>query len=309
VLRRVSCTVAVVVATGCAAEPAAEIGASSHALDAFCDAEVSGSGTLDVENDYIPQVVACENGGASFEALKAQAVAARTYLYYKLSRQGSIGDGQGDQVYTCGASAGDQHRQAAAETSGQVLMYEGVIIASFYVAGALQSGPDCRGGSDDPTGTEHFVTYNEGKSGADVEQTTLGFVDPANKENRGCQSHNGAHCLSDEGWDHDSILRFFYGDDIELTTADGPCVEGGDPEAPPDDEMDSGGGLVGGCRAGGSAGGGSFAPLFLLALATMRRRSLNREDTKNAKTRTFWVRFTSSEAYPKKSSRPSRLRG
>src|SRR4029079_6008943 len=96
---------ALVAAAGCATE-LDDVGASSHALEAFCEADVSGSGTLDVENDYIPQVVVCENGGASLEALKAQAVAARTYLYYKLKRQGSIGDGQGDQVYTCGASAG-----------------------------------------------------------------------------------------------------------------------------------------------------------------------------------------------------------
>jgi stage II sporulation SpoD-like protein len=199
---------AVLLVAGCAGEPLGEIGESSHALEAFCEAEVSGSGVLDVENDYIPQVVACENGGASLEALKAQAVAARTYLYYKLRREGAIGDGQGDQVYTCNATAGGPHRRAAAETSGQVLMYGGVVIASFYVAGALQSGPDCVGGTSDPTGTEHFVTYNQGRSGGEVEQTTLGWVDPANKENRGCQSQNGAHCLSDEGWDYDSILRF-----------------------------------------------------------------------------------------------------
>lgn len=264
------------VAAGCAGEPLADVGESSHALDAFCEAEVSGSGVLDVENDYVPQVVACENGGASFEALKAQAVAARTYLYYKLRRQGSIGDGQGDQVYTCGNSAGDKHRAATAETSGQVLMYDGVVIASFYVAGALQSGPDCRGGTSDPTGTEHYVTYNEGRSGSQIEQTTLGWVDPANKENRGCQSQNGAHCLSDEGWDHDSILRFYYGDDIVVKTAMGPCVEGGDgdEEPPPDgDDMDtSGGGLIGGCQV--SQRSGALAPLLLLlALAALQRRS------------------------------------
>jgi hypothetical protein len=177
--RRLRWSVALL-AAGCAGEPLYDIGESSHALDAFCEAEVSGSGLLDVENDYIPQVVACENGGASLEALKAQAVAARTYLYYKLRRQGSIGDGQGDQVYTCGNAAGDKHRKAAAETSGQVLMYDGVVIASFYVAGALQSGPDCRGGTSDPTGTEHYVTYNEGRAGAEVVQSSLGWVDPGN---------------------------------------------------------------------------------------------------------------------------------
>ena len=236
---------------------------------------------LDVENDYVPQVVACENGGASLEALKAQAVAARTYLYYKLQREGSIGDGQGDQVYTCAATAGAEHRRAAAETSGQVLRYQGTIIAAFYVAGALQSGPDCRGGSNDPTGTEHFVTYNEGLSGGDIEQTSLGWVDPGNLENRGCQSQNGAHCLSDEGWDADSILRYFYGEDIDVTTAMGPCVEGGDDDQPPpDDDTDSSNGLIGGCSATSVTGS---PVLVLLALVLLRRRRLNREDTKYTK--------------------------
>jgi hypothetical protein len=260
----------VALAAGCAGELADDIGESSHALEAYCEAEVSGSGTLDVENDYIPQVVACENGGASLEALKAQAVAARTYLYYKLRRQGSIGDGQGDQVYTCGNPAGDKHRKAAAETSGQVLRYQQTIIAAFYVAGALQSGPDCRGGSSDPTGTEHYVTYNEGKTGDQVEQTTLGWVDPGNLENRGCQSQNGAHCLSDEGWDHDSILRYYYGEDIDVTTAKGACVEGGDDEPPPpDEEMESSSGLIGGCAVSGSSP--TLAPLLLLAFIALRR--------------------------------------
>ena len=148
-------------------------------------------------------------------------------------------------------------------------MYEGTIIAAFYVAGALQSGPDCRGGSNDPTGTEHFVTYNEGRSGGEVEQSTLGWVDPANVENRGCQSQNGAHCLSDEGWDYDPILRYFYGEDITVKTAAGPCVEGGsDEEPPPDgDDMDGGGGgLIGGCNATGDPAS-ALAALVLLVLA------------------------------------------
>jgi hypothetical protein len=269
--RVVRSVVVLLAAGGCAAQPMDDIGESSHFLDAFCEAEVQGTGVLDVENDYIPQVVACENGGASLEALKAQAVAARTYLYYKLRREGSIGDGQGDQVYSCANQAGAQHRRAAAETSGQVLMYDRTIIAAFYVAGALQSGPDCRGGSNDPTGTEHFVTYNEGRSGAEVEQTTLGWVDPANLENRGCQSQNAADCLSDEGWDHDPILRFFYGEDITVETATGPCVEGGgDDDPPPDDEVDSSNGLIGGCST--TNRGTSVTPLLLLACALLLRR-------------------------------------
>ena len=42
---------------------------------------VQGIGPVPTESDYVPHVVACENGAASFEALKAQAVAARSYAY------------------------------------------------------------------------------------------------------------------------------------------------------------------------------------------------------------------------------------
>src|SRR5947207_9776694 len=59
-----------------------------------------------VEDNYLPNVVWRENGGASYQALKVQAVAARGYLYYKLSqtpnggKATSIRDGTSDQVYS-----------------------------------------------------------------------------------------------------------------------------------------------------------------------------------------------------------------
>ena len=64
------------------------------ALEAYCEAEVEGTGLVDVEQVYLPSVVSCENGGADFAALQAQAIAARSYLYYKLDRAGRIADGQ-----------------------------------------------------------------------------------------------------------------------------------------------------------------------------------------------------------------------
>src|SRR5688572_2067967 len=62
--------------------------------------------TVSVEDNYIPNVVWRENGAASYQALKVQAVAARGYLYYKLSqtpnggKATSIRDGTADQVYS-----------------------------------------------------------------------------------------------------------------------------------------------------------------------------------------------------------------
>ena len=74
--------------------PTPLLGARESALTAYCEALVTGVGVVSVEDDYLPRVVSCENGGAPLEALKAQAVAARSYLYYKLDRRGEIADGQ-----------------------------------------------------------------------------------------------------------------------------------------------------------------------------------------------------------------------
>ena len=40
----------------------------------YCHATVLGRGVVEVEADYLPRVVTCENGAAGFEALMAQAV-------------------------------------------------------------------------------------------------------------------------------------------------------------------------------------------------------------------------------------------
>lgn len=225
-----------------------EVGARREPLTAYCTATVTGVGTLDVEGDYLPHVVACENGAAAFEALKAQAVAARTYLYYKLDRGGAISDGTGDQVYSCGRPPGPEHYEAVNATSGVVLQYAGETIAAFFVAGARPEPPACMGGSDDPTNTERYVTYNEGRAGDEVMQTPLGYVHPDNIYNRGCMSQNGTHCLASVGWSWDDMVRFYYGEDIAIVRTEGPCVA---PPASPDGGVmpDGGAAIDGGAAA------------------------------------------------------------
>lgn len=261
------------------------IGKRQSLLTAYCRAPVVGIGELEVETDYLPNVVNCENGNASFEALKAQAVSARSYLYYKLDSGGEITDGTGDQVYSCGRSPSILAYMAVEATSGQVLMYQDTQVAAFYVAGARQTAPTCRGGEDDPTSTESYVTYNMGKRGDDIEQTTLGWVNPSNRANRGCLSQNGSDCLSDDGWSYDDILRFYYGDDIELVTAEGPCIQtssgddanidtdaGTDPSAdaggyPADDPAEA----TTGCRSSPIGHGPVFPSLLVLAALRITR--------------------------------------
>src|SRR5262245_4893033 len=55
---------------------------------AHCTIDVDGIGTIDMEADYLPHVVQCENGGAPLEALKAQAIAARSVAYYAIETSG-----------------------------------------------------------------------------------------------------------------------------------------------------------------------------------------------------------------------------
>jgi hypothetical protein len=229
---------AAVVAPSCQREEE-EYGTRIFPLDAFCKVSVDGIGEIDVETDYLPHVIQCENGGAGPEALKAQAVAARSYMYYKMQTSGHVADGTDDQVYSCSRTPGTQHYDAVNATSGQVLTYNGVVVCAFYVAGADPSNRStCVAVASDPStgNTERYVTYNEGRSGGDVVQTTLGSVNPSNYRNRGCMSQWGSRCLEEAGYGFLDILHFYYGEDVLLETAVGSCVT--NPCAPSDETCD-----------------------------------------------------------------------
>lgn len=205
-------------------------------LTAKCTIYVNGYGAVDMETDYVPNVTACENGGAGTEGLKAQAIAARTFGYYKLNNgmgtsSNPVNNSQGDQVYKCSyTTAADKHYAATNDTSGVVLTYKNVPICSFYVSGVTPSylNSECKWtGTSSDTGyvsQQKYVTYNYGKTGSSVTQSSLGWVNAANNANRGCMSQNGAKCLSNAGKDYKYILQFFYGSDIGFTQAEGSCV-------------------------------------------------------------------------------------
>ncbi len=212
---------------GCLGDPDDEPGTLRLPVEAYCSVNVRGVGWVDAETDYLPRVIQCENGGAGPQALRAQAVAARSYMYYKMETSGSIADGTGDQVYSCGRTPGPEHHAAVRDTAGEFLIYRGVIVCAFYVAGSNPSNRStcvAAASDPDPTNTERYVTYNEGRSGNDVIQTTLGWVNPANYRNRGCKSQWGSRCLDTRGYGYRDILRFYYGADIGIETAVGPCV-------------------------------------------------------------------------------------
>ena len=206
--------------------PERALGLIQGPLAAYCTANVIGKGNKDVETDYLAHVVQCENGGAPYESLRAQAVTARSYLYYKLNTAGKIADGQSDQVYSCGATPSKAHYDAVSSTAGQVLRYKGTQVAAFFVAGAKPSASSCvaKGGDSDATNTEKYVTYNWNKSGSGIEQTILGWVNAGNHANRGCMSQWGSRCLANAGWGYKDIIKFYYGMDIEFVHAEGSCT-------------------------------------------------------------------------------------
>jgi hypothetical protein len=229
-LRRGTPALLLLALAGCAIDGPADdpaLGWTRLPLDAYCSITVRGVGTIDLEGDYLPHVVHCENGGADMESLKAQAVAARTYAYYKIETSGSVADGTSDQVYSCGSPPSRAHYDAVAATAGEVLMYRGIVIAGFFVAGANPSNRSscvARSGDSDPTRTERYVTYNDGLTGSAIHQTSLGWISPTNNRNRGCLSQWGSRCLDERGTGYRGILRFYYGADIVIETAVGSCV-------------------------------------------------------------------------------------
>lgn len=197
---------------------------SAPLASAYCNIVVTNYGTKPTETDYIPHVITCEDGGANIDALRAQAIAARSVAYYAMATKGSICSGTGCQVYSCGATPSAKAIQAAKDTAGMYLSYGGMLTYGFFVAGDPNtSPPSCHGSGG---GTEAYVTYNEGLTGTAVHQTTLGYVGPPGYgQNRGCMSQWGGRCLeNNNGYNYKQILQFYYGADIKIIQATGSCV-------------------------------------------------------------------------------------
>jgi len=176
--------------------------------------------SYDVETEYLPRVVMCENPNAPTEALRAQAIAARTFLTYKYVVEGrtSIRDGQADQVFTCpsnknGTVVSAAVRRAVEDTAGKIVLHGNTITAGFFVAGANRNSA-CAAGTD-PTRTEKYVTINVGRTGSKVKPSSIGHA--GNPSNRGAMSQLLANCLANRNnYNAGQLLAYFYGADITL---------------------------------------------------------------------------------------------
>ncbi len=185
---------------------------------------------LNIETQYLPYVVMPEDGsfGVPFESLKAQAILSRTYAYYKKKYDPSgsnfdVYDDDRDQVYDPSSNPTNNVRNSILQTNGIILKWSyrpgynypsgcsppininKVITVGFYYQG------------DSSSGTNEKVTYNKGKSGECIEQTSGGTVrDPPslNPYNRGALGQDQSHILANNGYGWQNILKYFFGEDI-----------------------------------------------------------------------------------------------
>lgn len=155
---------------------------------------------IDLEN-YIKGVVPSEMPAAwEYEALKAQAIAARSFALANLGKQAKWGydlkDNTEDQAYGGASAETDITNKAVEETHGLVLTYDMKIISAYYSASA--------GGMTSNSIWGGYVPYLH---------SVPSFDDNVAKKGHGVgMSQHGANNLAKQGYNAYQILQYFYSD-------------------------------------------------------------------------------------------------
>lgn len=156
----------------------------------------------DVElEDYLKGVVPSEMpSGWELEALKAQAVAARSYALANLGKRASSGydlkDTPEDQAYGGASVETTKTNEAVASTSGLVLTYNMKVVPAYYSAsaGGQTINASAVWGNDLP-----FV------------RSVPSYDDNVKKNGHGVgMSQHGANNLAKQGYNAYQILNYFY---------------------------------------------------------------------------------------------------
>ena len=153
---------------------------------------------IDLEN-YIKGVVPSEMpAGWEYEALKAQAIAARSFALANLGKQSRNGydlkDNTEDQAYGGASSETKITTRAVEETNGLVLTYDMKIISAYYFASAGGMTRTSIWGSDLP-----------------YLRAVPSFDDEVKKNGHGVgMSQHGANNLAKQGYNAYQILQYFY---------------------------------------------------------------------------------------------------
>ncbi|MBD5402651.1 SpoIID/LytB domain-containing protein, partial [bacterium] len=153
---------------------------------------------IDLEN-YLKGVVPSEMSPSwEFEALKAQAIAARSFALANLGKQARYGydlkDNTEDQAYGGASVETNKTNNAVDETHGLVLTYDMKIISAYYSASA--------GGMTNTNAWGGSVPYLH---------SVPSFDDNVGKKGHGVgMSQHGANNLAKEGYNAYQILQYFY---------------------------------------------------------------------------------------------------
>lgn len=151
--------------------------------------------------DYIKGVVPSEMPSKwSYEAHKAQAIAARSYALANLGKRATRGfdlkDTPEDQAYGGASAEAAQTNQAVDETRGIVLIYGLKIIPAYYSASA---GGQTSSSSDVWTKNLPYL------------QSVPSYDDNVKKNGHGVgMSQHGANNLAKSGYNAYQILQYFY---------------------------------------------------------------------------------------------------
>lgn len=149
--------------------------------------------------DYLKGVVPSEMPPSwEFEALKAQAIAARSFALANLGKQARFGydlkDNTEDQAYGGASVETNKTNRAVEETTGLVLTYDMKIIPAYYSASA--------GGMTNTNAWGGNLPYL---------RSVPSFDDDVKKNGHGVgMSQHGANNLAKEGYNAYQILQYFY---------------------------------------------------------------------------------------------------
>ncbi len=191
----------------------------------------ANGGTYPLE-EYIAGVLAHEvNSSWGSEALKAQAVAARTYVLSRTNNcTKSISNSQGDQTFK--PTTEQALITAAQETAGQVLTYDGDIFSAEYASwwgngrsSSCLSYIPCTNGQCSitlkklPAGEswtftmpKNYFTYGSVSSSSGFDPKDLGG------HCRGMTQFGAKYLDLGEGMNYVDILKTFYSDGVEIST-------------------------------------------------------------------------------------------
>ena len=162
---------------------------------------------MDLE-EYLCGVVPSEISDSSpMEALKAQAIAARTFALSRIRSGAKMDDTANCQAFRSERMESPNSRKAIEETDGVVLMYNGQLVRAFY--SSSNGGVTKRSGD---VWSTHFPYY---VSKADEWDEAARKANPSIRASHGVgMSQVGAVFAARQGYSHTEILAFYYAETI-----------------------------------------------------------------------------------------------